>query len=123
MWELRLPILWPRPSVLDLANSCAEPSNNFAAPVFLMTGSAGYVTVTIGPPNPAELSAHPLYIRAACAHTGARSRENFAFLKTILDQVQTLHVVAKEENRATFGADEIWRGTTASGWMEIGTSS
>jgi hypothetical protein len=29
------------------------------------------------------------------------------FLKTILDQVQTLHAVAKGEYRATFGADEI----------------
>jgi len=72
-----------------------------------MTGSAGYITVTIGPPDPAQLSAHPLYIRFACAHTDARRRENFVFLKTILDQVQTLHVVAKGENRATFGADEI----------------
>jgi len=72
-----------------------------------MTGSAGYITVTIGPPDPAQLSAHPLYIRFACAHTDARRRENFVFLKTILDQVQTLHAVAKGENRATFGADEI----------------
>jgi hypothetical protein len=67
----------------------------------------GYITVTIGLPDPAQLSAHPSYIRAACAHTGARPRENFAFLKTILDQGQTLYAVAKEENRATFGADEI----------------
>ena len=72
-----------------------------------MTGSAGYITVTIGLPDPAQLAAHPLYIRAACAHTGARPRENFAFLKTILDQVQTLHAVPRGENRATFGADEI----------------
>jgi hypothetical protein len=72
-----------------------------------MTGSAGYITVTIGLPDPAQLSAHPSYIRAACAHTGARPRENFAFLKTILDQVKTLHAVSKGENRATFGADEI----------------
>ena len=72
-----------------------------------MTGSAGYITVTIGLPDPAQLSAHLSYIRAACAHTGARPRENFAFLKTILDQVQTLHAVSGGENRATFGADEI----------------
>ena len=72
-----------------------------------MTGSAGYITVTIGLPDPAQLSAHLSYIRAACAHTGARPRENFAFLKTILDQIQTLHAVSKGENRATFGADEI----------------
>ena len=74
---------------------------------FLMNGSAGYITVTTGPPDPAQLSAHPLYIRAACAHTDAHPRENFVFLKTILDQVQTLHAVAKGENRATFGADQI----------------
>jgi hypothetical protein len=72
-----------------------------------MTGSAGYITGTIGLPDPAQLSAHPLYTRAACAHTGASPRENFAFLKTILDQVQVLHAVSRGENRATFGADEI----------------
>ena len=72
-----------------------------------MNGSAGYITGTIGLPDPAQLSAHPLYIRAACAHTGARPRENFVFLETILDQVQALHAVSRGENRATFGADEI----------------
>jgi hypothetical protein len=35
------------------------------------------------------------------------TREIFVFVKTILDQIQTLHAVAKGENRATFGADEI----------------
>jgi hypothetical protein len=73
-----------------------------------MNGSAGYITVTTGLPDPAQLSAHPyIYTRFACAHTDARPRENFVFLKTILDQVQTLHAVAKGEYRATFGADEI----------------
>ena len=73
-----------------------------------MNGSAGYITVTIRLPDPAQLSAHPyIYTRFACAHTDARPRENFVFLKTILDQVQTLHAVAKGEYRATFGADEI----------------
>src|SRR6202521_6460436 len=82
-------------------------SAGLQAPFFLMTGSAGYITGTIGLPDPAQLSAHPLYIRAACAHAGARPRENFAFLETILDQVQALHAVSRGENRATFGADEI----------------
>jgi hypothetical protein len=78
------------------------------APFFLMNGSAGYITVTTGLPDPAQFSAHPyIYTRFACAHTDARPRENFVFLKTILDQVKTLHAVAKGENRATFGADEI----------------
>lgn len=72
-----------------------------------MTGSAGYITVTIGLPDPAQLSVHPLNVRAACVHTGARHRENFAFLKTMLDQVQTLHAVSRGENRAISGADEI----------------
>jgi hypothetical protein len=72
-----------------------------------MNGSAGYITVTTGLPDPAQISAHPQYIRFACAQTGACPRENFVFLTTILDQVQTLHAVAKGEYRATFGADEI----------------
>jgi hypothetical protein len=71
-----------------------------------MNGSAGYITVTTGLPDPAQLLLILIDIRFACAHTDA-PRENFVFLKTILDQVQTLHVVAKGEYRATFGADEI----------------
>jgi hypothetical protein len=35
-----------------------------------MTGSAGYITVTIGLPDPAQLSAHPyIYIHALRART------------------------------------------------------